>query len=80
MKGMNSQDLSRFLTLAESQKTEKDFFRFMAESQKIDPENFTCLGRSLFEENFVLIIGQHAKQRSVNRAYISDANMLRLVD
>lgn len=73
------QELTIFLTRAERDKTQKEFFRFLTETNKLDPQNFSIFCMEVFGERKALILGQHSYMRALNRSFLSRVQLQNMV-
>lgn len=74
----DSQQLVRFLALAEEQQSEQELVEFLFDQQELDPRNFRVRMISVPEEGKErpVVIGGHTIQRGMQRIKCPDADTL----
>ena len=73
------QKLSFFLTKAERDKGQQDFFRFLTLASELDPKNFSVFSMEVLKQRKAVVIGRHSYQRAADRSFLSDYQLQELV-
>lgn len=73
------QKLTFFLTKAERDKGQQDFFRFLTLARELDPKNFSVFCMEVLNQRRAVVIGGHSYQRAADRSFLSSYQLQTLV-